>query len=239
MGTGPSRPFEAMVCCSSRKEEENGIQKPTRRQRKKIDIPMNIPNVTTKLFDKTPMQASGVLPCENGELSNQVSISRANPFHNTTTVLTASNSTHTLRCDVDPIFTKIPFDNANNPVTSEESLATTLVSPCAEHRKHSPWVEQYLVDRRLSALLHCKERQTPRGSEDDLSEPFAVASGAHPQRSPSKTGIQSSFARNEGCTPSASGASKDRMQSRPIPAHQLRRRSTGPGLRRPAGPNYA
>ena len=69
------------------------------------------------------------------------------------------------------------------PVSSEQSLATTLTSPSSvaaegefsAPRKHSPWVEQFLIERRLAVLLHCHQAQCAHlpndCSSDRVNEP--------------------------------------------------------------------
>ena len=98
------------------------------------------------------------------------------------------------------------WENSIMQVTSEESTATTLTSSACDTRaassigtprKHSPWVDQYLTEHRLSVLLHYQNFQnvpiSDAGSSDRTDEMPGAYTALQRHRRPSATPLSASI----------------------------------------------
>jgi hypothetical protein len=170
MGNTASNPFNEIACCSSRAESTHVRKKEIKQAhicerenmyRTKNPQPRQI---------KTLVGPKTIAPTLKANLSER---RRATSADISSSSLAGPNSDHGLI---------ITGDDQDGNFNMSSSQATTIPGPSSpidrgsnhqEIRKHSPWVEQYLADRRMTAILNYRNSQR----EQDLQQTTVNDSG--------------------------------------------------------------
>ena len=191
MGVGSSNPFPFEdICCDSRTPRRSVINRDrncgvlANASKHAASVPLNVDTI-----DKTSTCTAFIALDKtlSNQRESQPEIQISSSFMPVYVVMHDSMEKHPATENIHSsklkLYRECVWDSSIFQVTSEESTATTLTSSACDTRpassfgtprKHSPWVDQFLTEHRLSALLHYRNFQnvaiSDAGSSDRTDE---------------------------------------------------------------------